>query len=106
MSVKHDGFIGESFLGRTTTAGCSCGWQSDPKQSRAEASEALIEHYADPNSGETAKDVVLLERIRCAEICNLAREGVIDTDLRSVRHAIESGASIEAIRKMCGKETA
>lgn len=49
---------------------------------------------------ETVEAAVLLERNRCAEICNLAREGVIDTDLRSVRSAIQGGSPIEEFRRM------
>lgn len=49
---------------------------------------------------ETIQAAVLLERARCVEICNLAREGVIDTDLRSVRSAIKDGSPISEFRRM------
>lgn len=37
------------------------------------------------------------ERARCADLLNCAREGIVDTDLRSIRSCIEGGDTRESI---------
>lgn len=43
---------------------------------------------------------VAAERERCADIINAARNGELDTDLRSIRHFIMSGTTRAAIRAL------
>lgn len=38
------------------------------------------------------------ERARCVGIAQLAREGIVDQDFRSVKSVIASGESVESIR--------
>ena len=44
------------------------------------------------------EEAVRIERKRCADILSLAREGIVDPDLRSIRSTIEGGQTVEEIR--------
>lgn len=74
------------------------GREYDLEAARADPALTWLEGYFDIPAIVAA--AVTAERARCAEVVNAARNGEMDTDLRSIRSMIESGYTRDQIKAL------